>query len=118
MVSMETAELSAMQIEMFETQNKIWKTIEKQVQVLHSNFHKQRDCTRLFFFSNQQMSFNFDTVALVLSISYSDVKSYHSSLHSFPLNKINSILSILRNHLPTSFVTEGIFTDHFIVSCS
>ena len=54
MVSMETAELSTMQIEMFETQNKIWKTIEKQVQVFHSNFHKQRDCPRLFFFQTNK----------------------------------------------------------------
>ena len=88
---------------MIATQNKNWEIIEEQFEIFRSNLHILQDCNQMLF-SNQQLNFNYDTVASMLSIIYSDVKSYRSALYSFRLNVINSIPSLLKKHLPMSLV--------------
>ena len=50
-------------------------------------------------FSNQQLNFNFDTVASLLSILYADLKSHRSALLSYKVNLLNSIPTLLRKRL-------------------
>ena len=45
----------------------------------------------------------------MLSIFYSDVTSYRSALYSFRLKMINSIASLLRNHLPVSLARRNLY---------
>ena len=55
-------------------------------------------------FSNQQLNFNFDTLALFLSILYADNKSYRSVLYACSVNLLNSIPILLDKRLPMSLV--------------
>ena len=103
MISKELAALNSIQKQMIALQNKNWEVIEEQFEIFRSNFHVLQDCNQMLF-SNQQLNFNYDTVASMLSVIYSDVKRYRSALYSFRLNVINSIPSILKNHLPMSLV--------------
>ena len=78
-VSNELAEIEEAQQQMTETQNNNWKIIEEQFQAINTNFHVLRDCTQMLF-SNQQLNFNFDTTASLLSPLYSEklqVRSLH-----------------------------------------
>ena len=63
------------QQQMTDTQNRNWQIFEERFETINENFHIMRDCTQLLF-SNQQLNFNFDTTASLLTLLYADVKSY------------------------------------------
>ena len=67
LISNEIAKISEIQQEMQDNQNENWKVVQDQFDVFEKNFHLLRDCTQMLF-SNQQLNFNFDTVASLLSI--------------------------------------------------
>ena len=90
---------------MTETQNKNWSIIEEQFNVFEGNFHVLRDCTQMLF-SNQQLNFNFDTAASLLSVLYADVKSYRTALYTDRMNVLNAIPTLLQQHLPMSLVPK------------
>ena len=53
-----------------------------------------RNCDQLIF-TRQQINFNFDTIASLLSLFYSNVKSYRAALFAYRLNLLNSIPALL-----------------------
>ena len=103
MVSNELAEIREIQRQMSETQNKNWAVVEEQFDILEYNIHILRDCDQMLY-SNQQINFNFDSAAALLTLLYSDVKSYRAALYSYRLNLLNSIPTLLQKHLPMSLV--------------
>ena len=103
MISNELTDIRATQKQMSETQNKNWAIIEQQFQAIEDNLHILRDCNQKLF-SNQQINFNFDTAASLLTLLYADVKSYRSALYAYRLNLLNSIPTLLQKHLPMSLV--------------
>ena len=103
MVSNELAEIREIQKQMSETQNKNWAVVEEQFDILETNVHILRNCDQMLY-SNQQINFNFDTAAALLTLLYSDVKSYRAALYSYRLNLLNSIPTLLQKHLPMSLV--------------
>ena len=90
---------------MTETQNKNWAIVEEQFNVFEGNSHILRDCTQMLF-SNQQLNFNFDTAASLLSMLYADVKSYRTALYTYRTNVLNAIPTLLQQHLPMSLVPK------------
>ena len=105
LVGNELKEIRETQNQMIETQNKNWAIIEEQIKVFEGNFHILRDCTQMLF-SNQQLNFNFDTAASLLSILYADVKSYRTALYTYRMNVLNAIPTLLQQHLPMSLVPK------------
>ena len=103
MISNELAEISKIQKTMQETQNKNWEIMEEQFEVFQHNFYVLRDCNQVFF-SNQQLNFNFDNIASLLSVLYADIKSYRSALYAYNINILNSIPILLNQRLPMSLV--------------
>ena len=93
------------QQQMTGTQNRNWDIIEEQFETINENFHIMRDCTQLLF-SNQQLNFNFDTTASLLTLLYADVKSYRSAIYTYRMNVLNSIPILLQQHLPMSLVPK------------
>ena len=106
MVSKELAQLHAIQKELVRTQHENWKIVEEQFQVFHSNIHILRDCTQLLY-TNQQLNFNFDTVASLLSMIYTNIKSYRAALFSYRLTLVGSIPTLLQRHLPMALVPRA-----------
>ena len=98
-------EVEEAQQQMVETQNQNWQLIEEQFNAISMNFHILRDCTQMLF-SNQQVDFNFDTMASILSLLYSDVKSYRSAIYTNRMNVLNAIPTLLQQHLPMSLVPK------------
>ena len=105
-VSNKLAEIEEAQQQMTATQNNNWKIIEEQFQAINTNFHVLRDCTQMLF-STQQLNFNFDTTASLLSLLYSDVKSYRSAVYTYRTNILNAIPTLLQQHLPMSLVPKS-----------
>ena len=105
MISDELKEITKIQMEMAENQNKNWKVVEEQFEIFEKNIHILRDCEQLLF-SNQQLNFNFDTIASLLSIIYADIKSYRSALYAYKVNILNSIPILLGKRLPMSLVPK------------
>ena len=105
-VSNKLAEIEEAQQQMTETQNNNWKIIEEQLQAINTSFHVLRDCTQMLF-SNQQLNFNFNTTASLLSLLYSDVKSYRSAVYTYRMNILNLIPTLLQQHLPMSLVPKS-----------
>ena len=103
LVENELAALNAIQSEMAATQDKNWVIIQEQLAVYEQNFHILRDCDQLLF-ANQQLNFLFDTVSSSLSMIHASVKSYRSGLFAFRMNILNSILVLLKGHLPMSLI--------------
>lgn len=103
LISDELREIKRIQEEMQSNQNKNWEIIEKQFGVIDENFHILRDCNQVLF-ANQQLNFNFDTVASFLSLIYSDIKSYRAALFAYKVNMQNSIPILLQKRLPMSLV--------------
>ena len=98
-------EVEEAQQQMVETQNQNWQLIEEQFNAISMNFHILRDCTQMLF-SNQQVNFNFDTMASILSLLYSDIKSYRSAIYTYRMNVLNAIQTLLQQHLPMSLVPK------------
>ena len=88
---------------MVETQNQNLQLIEEQFNAISVNFHILRDCTQRLF-SNQQVNFVFDTMSSILSLLYSDVKSYRSAIYTYRMNVLNAIPTLLQQHLPMLLV--------------
>ena len=55
-------EVEEAQQQMVETQNQNWQLIEEEFNAISMNFHIPRDCPQMLL-SNQQVIFNFDTMA-------------------------------------------------------
>ena len=102
-ISNEIVKVSEIQQEMQENQNKNWKVVQDQFDIFEKSFHLLRDCTQMLF-SNQQLNFNFDNVASLLSILYADIKSYRSALYAYSINLLTSVPILLDKRLPMSLV--------------
>ena len=109
LISSELKEIEKIQREMADTQNKNWRIVEEQFEVFEKNFHILRDCSQMLF-SNQQLNFNFDTVASLLAVLYADIKSYRSALYAYKINVQNSIPILLCKRLPMSSVPRDSLT--------
>ena len=73
------------QKQMEETQNKNWEINERQFEIIDQIFHILRNCDQMLF-SNQQLNFNYDTAASLLSLLYADKKAYRSALYTYRMN--------------------------------
>ena len=62
LISNELREIERIQKEMQDNQNRNWEIIEEQFAVIDENFHVLRDCDQILY-SNQQLNYNFDTIA-------------------------------------------------------
>ena len=78
-VGQELKAIRDLQAQMIEVQNANWQTISQQFETFRRDIHEMRNCDQLLF-TRQQINFNFDTVASLLSLFYSNVKSYRSAL--------------------------------------
>ena len=102
-ISNELSEIRAIQQHTIENQNRNWKILEEQFATIQGNFHILRDCTQTLF-SNQQITFNFDTAASLLNVVYADITSYKTALYAFKTNVLNSIPTLLDKRLPMSLI--------------
>ena len=98
-------EIEKNQKQMVETQNKNWEVLQRQFEIIDQNFHILRDCNQMLY-TNQQLNFNYDTAASLLSLLYADVKAYRSALYTYRMNVLNSIPTLLQQHLPMSLVPK------------
>ena len=94
--------LHEIQNQIIETQNENWLKIGKQFEVFEENIHEMRNCDQLLY--TRQVDFNFDTISSLLSLIYSNVKSYGTPLFAFQMNIMNSILSLLSQYVPMSLL--------------
>ena len=105
LVSNKLKAIEEAQAQMTETQNKNWQVIQEQFNVIETNFNILRDCNQMLF-SNQQLNFNFDTMASLLSLLYADVKSYRASVYTYRVNVLNAIPILMQKLLPISLVPK------------
>ena len=103
MLTTEIAALKTVQKEMLDIQNLNWKLLEEHFELFEHNNYVLRDCDQLLF-SRQQMNFNYDTISLLLVITFANRKSYRSALYTYRINMINSIPPMLNIYLPVSLV--------------
>ena len=104
-VSKDLETLHNIQNQIIETQNQNWQAIEKQFNVFRTNIHEMRNCDQLLY-TRQQVNFNFDTISSLLSLIYSNVKSYRTALFAFQMNIMNSIPSLLLQYVPMSLLPK------------
>ena len=99
----ELAALKTVQTEMLDIQNCNWKLIEENFELFELNLHVLRDCDQLLF-SRRQINFSYDTKSSLLAITFANIKSYRSALHTYRINKMNSIQPMLNDYLPMSLI--------------
>ena len=104
-VSKELEMLHGIQRQIIETQNQNWRAIEKQFNTFQQNIHEMRNCDQLLY-TRQQVNFNFDTISSLLSLIYSNVKSYRAALYAFQMNIMNAIPSLLTQYVPMSLLPK------------
>ena len=88
---------------MADIQNANWQTITAQFEAFRDDIHRMRNCDQLLF-TSQQINFNFDTVASLLSLFYSNVKSYRAALFAYRLNLLISLPALLNKFVPMSLL--------------
>ena len=103
MVTTELEALKSVQKEMLEVQNRNWRIIGEHFEVFEHNIHVLRDCDQLLF-SRQQINFNYDTISLLLALTFANIKRYRGALYTYKINMMNSIQPLLNNYLPMSLV--------------
>ena len=91
--------------QIIETQNGNWCAIEKQFNVFQQNIHEMRSCDQLLY-TRQQVKFNFVTISSLLSLIYSNVKSYRAALSAFQMNIMNAVPSLLTQYVPMSLLLK------------
>ena len=96
--------LHGIQRQIIETQNQNWQAIEKQFSVFQQNIHEMRNCDQPLY--TRQVNFNFDTISSLLSLIYSNVKSYRAALYAFQMNIMNAIPSLRSQYVPMSLLPK------------
>ena len=91
---------------MAEIQNDNWRVVTQQMASFRGDIHVMRNCDQ-FLFTRQQINFNFDTIASLLSLFYSNVKSYRAALFAYRLNLLNSIPAFLNQYIPMSLLDRA-----------
>ena len=104
-VSKELRTLHNIQRQMNELQNSNWHVITNQLETFRDNIHEFRNCDQLLF-SRQQINFNFDTIATLLTLFYSNIKSYRAALFAYHVNMMNSIPALLNRYVPMSLLSQ------------
>ena len=84
------------------------KKVEKQFEVFRKNIHELRNCDQLLY-ARQQVLFTSDTKSPLLSLIYSNVKSYRTALFAPQLNLMNSIASLLSQYVPMLLLPKESF---------
>ena len=69
------------------------------------DMHLMRNCDQMLY-SRQQINFNFDTVSSLLSLFYSNIKSYRAALFAYRINLLNSIPALLSKYVPMSLLSK------------
>lgn len=105
LVSDELRELRKIQQEMATAQNKNWKVVEEQFSIFEKNIHALVDCDQQLY-ARQQINFNYDTISALLSLVYTNIKTYRSALYAYHMNLMNSIPSLLKRYLPMSLISR------------
>ena len=101
-VGKELQAIRDLQQQMADIQNANWQTIYAQFEAFRDDIYRMRNCDQLF--TRQQINFNFDTVASLLSLFYSNVKSYRAALFAYRLNLLNSLTALLNKFVPMSLL--------------
>ena len=102
-VSKELQAIRDIQQQMQDIQNANWKIISEQMQIFKDNIREMRNCDQLLY-SRQQINFNFDTVASLLSLYYSNIKAYRAALFAYHINMLNSVPALLSHYVPMSLL--------------
>ena len=104
-VSRELQSIYDVQNQMAEIQNANWHLISEQLETFRQDIHEMRNCDQLLF-TRQQINFNFDTVASLLALFYSNIKAYSAALFAYRLNLLNSVPTLLNKYVPMSLLTR------------
>ena len=102
-VGKELQAIRDLQQQMADIQNANWQTITAQFEAFRDDIHCMKNCDQLLF-TRQQINFSFDTVASLLSLFYSNVKSYRAVLFAYRLNLVNSLPALLNKFVPMSLL--------------
>ena len=94
------------QVQMAEIQNANWHTISLQMDTFRNDIYQMRNCDQ-FLFTRQQINLNFDTVASLLTLFYSNIKACRAALFAYRLNLLNSIPDLLQKFTPISFLDRA-----------
>ena len=97
-----------LQAQMIEVQNANWHTISQQIVTFRHVIHEMRNCDQLLF-TRLQINLNFDTVTSLLTLSYSNVKSYRSFFcisFKSPQQDSSSIWQVYSDLFTGSFLIE------------
>ena len=104
-VSRELQSIYDVQNQMAEIQNANWQLISEQLETFRQDIHEMRNCDQLLF-TRQQINFNFDPVASLLALFYSNIKAYSAALFAYRLNLLNSVPALLNKYVPMSLLTR------------
>ena len=105
-VSKELEMLHGVQRQLIEIHKENWRAIEKQFNVFQQNIHAMKNSDQPLY-TRQQVNFNFDTISSLLSLIYSNVKSYRAGLpNGIQMNMMNAIPSILTQYVPMSLLSK------------
>ena len=96
--------LNSLQKQNLDTQNQNLQVIEKQFNVFRTTIHEMRNCDNFLY--PRQVTFTFDIISSLLSLTYSNVKSYRSALFAFQMFIMTSIPFLLSQYLPMSLIPK------------
>ena len=104
-VSKELHKLHDLQEQMRSIQNANWEVMATQMDTFKQDMHLMRNCDQMLY-SRQQINFNFDTVSSLLSLFYSNIKSYRAALFAYRINLLDSIPALLSKYVPMSLLSK------------
>ena len=104
-VSKELHKLHDLQEQMRSIQNANREVMATQMDTFKQDMHLMRNCDQMLY-SRQQINFNFDTVSSLLSLFYSNIKSYRAALFAYRINLLNSIPALLSKYVPMSLLSK------------
>ena len=108
-VSKELKAIHDIQNQMAEIQNENWEVIQNQLETYRNEIHKMRNCDQLLF-TRQQINFNFDTIASLLSLYYSSIKSYRAAFFAYRKNSMYITPSTKKESINLSRVSLQFFS--------
>ena len=106
LISSELSEINRVQQEIVKIQESNWENIPSQMETMSKIVRILRDCTR-FLFSRQQINFNYDTLASLMNMMFTNVKAYGTALYTYQLNSKRYTDSYQHRMLAMSLVTRA-----------
>ncbi len=106
LIASELRELEEARIQLEDTQERQWETIQRQLQILEKNMNLGRKCDQ-YLYTKVQAEHFIEGINVALLTLHSNVKTFRTALFSYKANLLSSLGTMIKGIIPLNLVPKN-----------